>query len=147
MCANCVKTWQTRWPRSPRRGHSRWMARRQARATGSGGNRAARPCRRPGCDELATSKHGFCPACQAVYERSRAWREQALTAAAAHLEREHRELVHGIAPHPAHRALLLRHAAAHNDLRGAPGSGITVAAVRDFLDEAMEAMVAERYDS
>ena len=45
---------------------------------------------------------------------------------------------------PLARAVLLSHAAAHNELRGNRSDTIPAGAVRDFLDEAMESLAGER---
>jgi hypothetical protein len=62
---------------------------------------------------------------------------------AAAIERDHRALLDQLAPRGAQRALLLAHAAAHLAHGGDRSSGITSAAVRDFLDDAMERVTAE----
>jgi hypothetical protein len=62
---------------------------------------------------------------------------------AAEIERDHRALVDQLALHGAPRTLLLAHAAAHQYHNRARSPGITAAAVRDFLDEAMERLTAQ----
>jgi cytidine deaminase len=101
-------------------------------------------CRRTGCDERACGTHGFCAECRLAYVRRARARERHLAVLAAAIEREHRALVNQLAPCGAPRALLLAHAAAHQQHNGQRAPIITAAAVRDFLDEAMERLTAER---
>jgi len=104
---------------------------------------ASLTCRLAGCDERACGAHGFCAGCRVVYECRARLRERHLLLLAAEIEREHRALVDQLAPHGAPRALLLAHAAAHQQHNGDRSSGITSAAVRDFIDDAMERVTAE----
>ena len=99
-------------------------------------------CRLSGCYELACGTHGFCVECRRVYECRALARERHLMLLAAAIERDHRALVDQLAPHGAPRALLLAHAAAHQHHNRERSPGITSAAVRDFLDEAMERLTA-----
>ena len=103
----------------------------------------ASTCRLSGCYELACGAHGFCVECRLVYECRALVRERHLRSLAAQIERDHRALVDRIAPHGAPRTLLLAHAAAHQHHNRERSPGITSAAVRDFLDEAMERLTAQ----
>jgi len=97
-----------------------------------------------GCDATAAAPNGFCRACRLAYERRAQRREADLKLLAAQIERDHRTVVDQLAPHGPPRALLLAHAAAHQDHSGDRSMGITRAAIRDFLDDAMERLTAER---
>ena len=125
--------------------HSSQTRRRESTLThtAEAGPLCSPTCRLPGCDERACGTHGFCAECRRAYERRARARECQLALLATAIEREHRALVDQLAPHGAPRALLLAHAAAHQHHNGQLAPTITTAAVRDFLDEAMERLTAE----
>ena len=100
-------------------------------------------CRQAGCDEHADAPLGFCRRCRAAYERRAQARERELARLAAQIERDYPLLVDELAPDGEPRALLLAHLAAHRQHDGNRTSGISAAAVRDFLDDAMERVTAE----
>ena len=120
-----------------------WLDEPDSQENPTTGPPASLTCRLTGCHERACGAHGFCAGCRVAYEYRARLRERHLAVLAAAIEREHRALVDQLAPHGAPRALLLAHAAAHQHHHGNPASGITSAAVRDFLDDAMERVTAE----
>ena len=141
----CERNWQTSRPQGEWRSHSQWRPRQQEEhRCGRQSERSVSTCRSIGCDQDAISAEGFCGACKATYDSARAVHERELATAAAKLGRENADLLEIIVANPVARAVLLSHAAAHNELRGNRSGTIPAGAVRDFLDEAMESMARMR---